>query len=65
MPDKDTLTLTIRIHDPAEKKDAKKSSAWAVIDVPREDFKIASAAFIKKHIAPHLAAMRKQMELGG
>lgn len=51
---KDTLTFTLRIHDPAEKKDAAKSTSWVVIEVQREDLKISQAAFIEKYVAPNL-----------
>ena len=50
----DTLTLTIRLHDPREKDDADKSTRWAVIQVPREDFALGASAFLEKHVYPAL-----------
>ena len=46
----DTLTLTLRLHDPAEKKDAKKSASWAVLEVPRADLTLAPEEFAAKHL---------------
>lgn len=63
MPDKDTLTLSLRIHDAAERKNPAKSTGWSVLDVPREDFKLSDAEFLAKNIAPLLAAIRERMEL--
>ena len=50
----DKITLTLRIHDAAEKKDAKKSAAWATISVAREDLKMAKGDFIQKYVVPAL-----------
>jgi hypothetical protein len=53
----DTLTLTIRIHDPKEKKNAALSTNWAPVEVPREDLALSKAEFIAKWIEPALATM--------
>jgi hypothetical protein len=52
MPDQDTLTLTVRLHDPVEKKNAKLSASWAVIAVPRADLALSAAEFGAKHLLP-------------
>lgn len=61
-PMSDTLTLTIRLHDPKEKKDPELSASWAVIEVPREDLEIGLADFLEKHVTPHLLKL-KQLKL--
>jgi hypothetical protein len=61
MPD-DTLTLTIRLHDPQEKKDATKSACWAVVKVPRTDLAISASEFMQKYIQPNLGSL-KQLKL--
>jgi len=53
----DKLTLTIRLHDPAEKKKAENSTAWKVIDVPREDLKLSPDEFAAKFILPALPSL--------
>lgn len=63
MPNKDTLTFGLRIHDPAEKKVEAKSTAWRSFAVPREDLQLPDADLIAKYLAPALAEMRKQMGL--
>ena len=56
MPDptqgNDTLTLTIRLHDPKEKKLLSKSTAWAVVNVTREDLKLPREQFFAKYVTP-------------
>jgi hypothetical protein len=61
MPD-DTLTLTIRLYDPQEKKDATKSACWAVVKVARVDLEMPAAQFIQKYIQPNLGSL-KQLKL--
>jgi len=51
----DELTLTIRLHDPLEKVNAKLSASWVVIKVERADLKLPLAEFAEKYIAPRLA----------
>lgn len=53
----DRLTLTLRIHDPLEKKDAAKSTAWVTLQIPREDLKMSKADFLAKHVEPALAGL--------
>jgi hypothetical protein len=51
-PAGDSLTLTVRLHDPKEKKDPKLSASWAVAQVPRADLKMAPVDFAAKHVLP-------------
>lgn len=48
--DQDTLTLTLRLHDPKEKKDAKLAASWVVLQVPRADLALAPEEFAAKHL---------------
>lgn len=57
MPD-DSLVLSLRIHDPLEKKDHSKSTSWVVVQVPREDLKLSPEEFIEKHIKPAALNLR-------
>lgn len=59
----DTLTFSIRIHDPKEKKVADKSTDWASVEVPREDLTLPRAEFIAKWVEPTLATMTKILSL--
>lgn len=53
MPDpNDTLTLTVRLHDPKEKQDAGKSTAWAVVQVRREDLQMSASDFSIRYLFP-------------
>lgn len=63
MPDKDTLTLTLRIHDPAEKKDAKKSTVWIVAEVSRDAIGMTQADFIEHYIRPALPQFEPILKL--
>jgi hypothetical protein len=56
MPD-DNLTLTLRLHDPKEKKDHKLSASWVTVNVAREDLEISAVDFITRYIAPNLASL--------
>jgi len=49
---KDTLTLSLRLHDPKEKKDAAKSTRWAVVDVPRTDLVLPFEEFMAQYVIP-------------
>lgn len=62
MSDTDTLTFTLRLHDPAEKKDAAKSTSWVVVKVAREDLKMDEGHFIEKYVRPSLKEIT-QLEL--
>lgn len=59
----DTLTFSIRIHDPKEKKVAEKSTDWALVEVPREDLTLSKAEFIAKWVSPALDTMTKILSL--
>lgn len=53
------ITLTLRLHDAAEKHDAVKSSSWATIEVERDDLKMDEGHFIEKYIRPHLKQLKQ------
>jgi hypothetical protein len=58
MPDEqDTLTLTIRLHDPKEKEQAHLAAAWHVVKVPRADLKLSAAEFAEKYLVPSLETL--------
>ena len=48
----DFLTLTVRLHDPKEKNNAKLSASWVLINVPREDLAMSPQDFGAKHLLP-------------
>lgn len=56
--EKDTLTLTLRIHDPKEKRDAAKSTSWLVLAVERGDLRMPKMDFIAKYILPNLDELK-------
>jgi len=47
----DVLTLTVRLHDPREKQDVKKSAVWHTLTIPREDLQLSEADFSAKYLA--------------
>ena len=47
----DMLTLTVRLHDPKEKRDRLKSAVWHTIKIPRADLALGEADFLAKHLA--------------
>ena len=51
----ETLTLTIRLHDPKEKLDPAKSTAWTIAEVPREDLALSPEEFSTKYCVPAAA----------
>lgn len=51
MPE-DTLSLTVRLHDPKEKKVAKLSAAWHVQQIPRADLALPPEEFAAKYCIP-------------
>lgn len=55
----DTLTVSIRIHDPLERQDEKKATRWSVFEVPRADLELPDADFIAKWIAPAATFIKK------
>jgi hypothetical protein len=62
MPE-DKLTLTIRLHDPAEKKDPKKSTAWIVADVPRADLELPLDEFCERYGKPAFQQLAQSFAL--
>ena len=60
MPDKDTLTLTLRLHDEAEKKNAALATSWVVVKVDRADLKLSPEEFAAKYITPKLAELEQR-----
>ena len=52
----DDLTLTIRLHDPAEKDDAAKAAVWVTGIVHRADLKLSASDFAERYLKP--AAMQ-------
>lgn len=57
----DELTLTIRVHDPKEKKDATYSACWQTVKVPREDAQsgnLTADTFAINHIIPALKNLK-------
>jgi len=54
----DTLTLTIRLHDPAEKQDATKSACWSTQKVQRSDLTMPADQFAAKYIIPAIKTLK-------
>ena len=48
----DMLTLTVRLHDPKEKRDPKKSAVWHVVKIPRAALSLSDADFAANHLLP-------------
>jgi hypothetical protein len=53
----DRLKLTLRLHDPKEKLNAKLAASWVTIDVPREDMAMAPEDFATKHLLGAVAQL--------
>jgi hypothetical protein len=51
-PPKDTLTLTLRLYDPKEKRNPKLCASWVIIEVPREDLALQPVDFAAKYLLP-------------
>jgi hypothetical protein len=49
-PGPDRLKLTLRLHDPRERKNAKLVASWVTVEVVREDLKLAPADFAAKYL---------------
>jgi hypothetical protein len=49
-PGPDTLTLTVRLHDPKERLDPKKAAVWHTVKIPRADLDLSEADFLAKHL---------------
>jgi len=52
MLEKDTLTLTLRLHDPKEKQNAALAASWVVIEVDRADLALDPLDFAAKYVLP-------------
>ena len=48
----DMLTLTVRLHDPKEKRDPKKSAVWHMVKIPRAALSLSDADFAANHLLP-------------
>ena len=48
----DMLTLTVRLHDPKEKRDPKKSAVWHTVKIPRAALSLSDADFAANHLLP-------------
>lgn len=59
----DTLTFTLRLHDPKEKQDAKKSTIWVVAEIPRANLTMDEALFIQMYVVPALRQMKQTLQL--
>jgi len=57
----DKLTLTIRLHDPAEKDNAAKSTAWVVAEVDRADLILPRQQFLDKYVTPAIEKILNQL----
>lgn len=49
-PAPDHLTLTVRLHDPKEKQNAKLAASWVTVRVDRADLALAPADFAAKYL---------------
>ena len=54
----DRITLTLRIHDAAEKQDEAKSASWIAIEIERADLGMAKQDFIAKYVLPNLDSLK-------
>jgi hypothetical protein len=58
----DELTLTIRVHDPKEKRDPSMSACWVTVRIPRVDVQGLAAltvdAFLEKYVVPALGGIK-------
>ena len=48
----DMLTLTVRLHDPKEKRDRLKSAVWHTVKIPRAALSLSDADFAANHLLP-------------
>jgi len=48
----DMLTLTVRLHDPKEKRDPRKAAVWHTVKIPREALSLSDADFVLNHLTP-------------
>lgn len=54
----DDLVLTIRVHDPLEKKDHTLSASWVTVRIPRADIGMATTGFLGRYIRPALKQLK-------
>lgn len=47
----DLLTLTVRLHDPRERKNLKLSASWISLKIPRGALSLDPAEFAAKYLA--------------
>lgn len=59
----DELTLTIRVHDPKEKKDATKSACWETVKIDRAAISLSADVFCQQFVVPALKKI-KNLKLG-
>ena len=53
----DMLTLTVRLHDPKEKQNLRKSAVWHVVKIPRAALSLSEADFAANHLYPAAAVI--------
>lgn len=53
----DTLTLSVRLHDPKERRDIRKSAVWHVVKIPRAALSLTEEDFAANHLAPAAAVI--------
>ena len=51
------ITLSIRLHDAAEKKDNLLSAKWVVTTIERADLTLPDDQFIEKYVRPAVAGL--------
>ena len=54
----DELTLTIRVHDPKETKDATLSASWATVKVDRAAISLPTEVFVQQFVVPALKKIK-------
>ena len=53
----DMLTLSVRLHDPKERRDRAKSAVWHIVNIPRAALSLPEADFAATHLAPAAAVI--------
>jgi hypothetical protein len=54
----DDITLTIRSHDPLEKRDVSMSACWINVKIPRQAIGSNLANFVELFITPNLGKLK-------
>jgi hypothetical protein len=57
----DVLVLTVRLHDPRERQNAKKSAWWGTVKIPRADSKLSASDLATKHLVPIVEEIQKAL----